>query len=67
MVLPLHDDNPVRRTPVLTYLLILLNAGIFLLSPISRGPQFGGQQTLASFCEQSTFYQQYGCHHASQW
>ncbi len=34
MVLPVHDTNPVRRTPVVTYALILANVVVFLLSPI---------------------------------
>ena len=36
MVLPIHDVNPVRRTPVITYLLIALNVVAFLVSPVSR-------------------------------
>ena len=35
MVLPVHDVNPVRRTPVVTYALILVNVVVFLLSPIA--------------------------------
>ncbi len=35
MVLPIHDVNPVRRTPVVTYLLIALNVLAFLLSPVA--------------------------------
>ena len=60
MVLPLHDDNPVRRPPVLTYLLILLNLGVFLLSPTARDPLLRGQQTVASVCEQTSFFDRYG-------
>lgn len=59
MVLPLHDDNPVRRTPVVTYLLIALNVGVFLVSPISRGPVLGGRQTVVSVCAQNTFFDRY--------
>lgn len=36
MVLPVHDVNPVRRTPVVTYALILVNVVVFLLSPIAQ-------------------------------
>lgn len=59
MVLPLHDDNPVRRTPVVTYLLIALNIGVFLISPVSRESPVGGRQTVASVCEQRTFFDRY--------
>lgn len=45
MVVPVHDDNPTRRVPVVTYLLIALNVGAFLSSPLAgldssygRGP-----------------------------
>ena len=58
MVLPIHDDNPVRRAPVVTYLLIALNVGIFLLTPVARDP-FGHQQTVASVCAQTTFFDRY--------
>lgn len=59
MVLPIHDDNPVRRLPVVTYLLILLNIGIFLTSPIAGDPLLRGQQTVASVCEQSAYFDRY--------
>ena len=36
MVLPVHDVNPVRRTPVVTYALLAVNVIVFLLSPISH-------------------------------
>jgi membrane associated rhomboid family serine protease len=46
-VLPLHDDLPTRRTPVVTWLLIALNAGAFawqLLGAdgLARSVQEGG-------------------------
>jgi membrane associated rhomboid family serine protease len=59
VVLPLHDDNPVRRTPVITYLLILLNVGVFLLSPTAADSLSRGRQTVASVCEQTTFFDRY--------
>ena len=31
MVLPIHDVNPHRRTPVVTYALIAINIVVFLL------------------------------------
>ena len=33
MVIPVHDLNPLRRTPWITYSLIAVNVVIFLLSP----------------------------------
>jgi hypothetical protein len=33
VVLPVHDLNPVRRTPWGTYLLIAVNVGVFLVGP----------------------------------
>ena len=46
MVIPIHDENQTRRTPVVTYLLIAVNVVVFLLSPLSthvvgdsKGPQ----------------------------
>ena len=43
MVIPIHDENPVRRVPIITYLLIALN-----LTPVPRhgyilGVPQGGQ------------------------
>ena len=35
MVLPIHDSNPTRRTPVVTYALIAVNVVAFLLSPVA--------------------------------
>ena len=35
MVLPVHDENPTRRTPVVTYLLIAVNVVVFLISPVA--------------------------------
>jgi membrane associated rhomboid family serine protease len=32
MLIPLHDDNPTRRTPVVTYVLVAINALVFIWS-----------------------------------
>jgi len=41
MIFPLHDDNPTRRTPFVTFAIIGVNAVVFLgsiqLSPVDRG------------------------------
>ncbi|GAA3734479.1 membrane associated rhomboid family serine protease [Spinactinospora alkalitolerans] len=34
--IPLSDDYPVRRVPVVTYLLITANVAVYLLSPLSQ-------------------------------
>lgn len=36
MVLPVHDTNPVRRTPIVTYALIAINVVVFLVSPLAQ-------------------------------
>ena len=35
MVLPVHDVNPTRRTPVVTYALLVVNVVVFLMSPLA--------------------------------
>jgi membrane associated rhomboid family serine protease len=57
VVIPVHDLNPVRRTPWMTYLLIALNVVIFLLSPVSRTTGVGA--ALADRCRQEAFYERY--------
>jgi membrane associated rhomboid family serine protease len=54
MVIPVHDDNPVRRTPVVTYALIVANVLVFLLEPIHQ--YFFGSQTVADVCRQYVFF-----------
>ena len=57
MVLPLHDVNPTRRTPVVTYLLIAANVVVFLLSPMST--HIVGTATVQQQCRQLAFFDQY--------
>jgi membrane associated rhomboid family serine protease len=38
-LIPLRDDNPVDRTPIVTYALVALNAGAFLLWQLPLGLQ----------------------------
>jgi membrane associated rhomboid family serine protease len=39
MVIPLGDDNPTRRRPVVTWLLLALNVGVFLfVQPLGADP-----------------------------
>ena len=55
MVIPIHDENPTRRTPVITYLLIALNFVFFFSEPVVS--QIGvGQQTVAQACQQQQYF-----------
>jgi membrane associated rhomboid family serine protease len=57
MVIPVHDENPVRRTPVVTYLLIAVNVVVFLLSPVAT--HVVGSSALAQQCRQEAFFDRY--------
>jgi membrane associated rhomboid family serine protease len=57
MVIPVHDLNPLRRTPWVTYTLIALNVVIFLASP---GALPTGPSTAATVCHQEAFYYHWG-------
>jgi membrane associated rhomboid family serine protease len=58
VALPLYDNQPTRRAPLVTYLLIAANVVVFLLSPIASighsGEPAGQRQ-----CEQATFLLKY--------
>ena len=55
MVIPIHDDNPVRRVPIITYLLIALNFAVFFTEPVVS--QIGvGSQTVSQVCEQQAYF-----------
>ena len=59
VVIPVHDVNPVRRTPVVTYLLIGVNIGVFLLTPAAA--LLGTENVpLAELCGQEAFFDHYG-------
>jgi membrane associated rhomboid family serine protease len=57
VVLPVHDVNPTRRTPVVTYLLIAVNVVAFLFSPVSR--HVVGESPLVTQCKQIQFFDKY--------
>ncbi|MEO6715204.1 MAG: rhomboid family intramembrane serine protease [Mycobacteriales bacterium] len=59
MVLPIHDDNPTRRIPWVTYLLIVINLVVFLLEPISR-LAIDGDPPIAQACRQEAFFRRWG-------
>ena len=58
VVIPVHDVNPVRRTPWVTYLLIAANIVVFLLTPAVTS--MGVESTaVAELCRQEAFYDRY--------
>ncbi len=57
-LIPIHDDNPTRRTAVVTYLLIAVNVVVFLLEPVATS--FNGQPaTVAEACHQIAYFREY--------
>jgi membrane associated rhomboid family serine protease len=58
MVIPVHDVNPVRRTPLVTYALIAANIIVFLLTPAST-TTVTGSASVAQTCRQEAFYDHY--------
>ena len=57
MVLPVHDVNPTRRTPYVTYLLIAINVVAFLFSPVSH--YIAGSDPAAQECKTVAFFDRY--------
>ena len=58
MVIPVHDINPLRRVPWVTYLLIAANVIVFLLTP-GTSASISGSTSLRQECQQLEFYDQY--------
>ncbi|MBW8700224.1 Rhomboid protease GlpG [Streptomyces sp. MBT84] len=58
MVIPVHDVNPVRRTPYVTYALIAANVVVFLFTPGIAG-SVAGQSDLAQLCHLQAFLDHY--------
>ena len=58
MVIPIHDRNPVRRVPVVTYALLLLNVFVYFFGP-SLGDN-GISRDAPTVCHQDAFIQRYG-------
>ncbi|MET7429464.1 rhomboid family intramembrane serine protease [Streptomyces flaveolus] len=58
MVIPVHDVNPVRRTPWVTYALIAANVLVFLTTPGIAG-SVAGSSELAQLCHLQAFMDQY--------
>ncbi|MFF9086684.1 rhomboid family intramembrane serine protease [Streptomyces sp. NPDC014991] len=58
MVIPVHDVNPVRRTPWVTYALIAANVLVFLTTPGIAGAVAGGSD-LVQLCHLQAFMDHY--------
>jgi rhomboid family protein len=54
MVIPVHDVNPLRRTPWVTWALIAANVVVFLLTPAST--VVSGATSASQTCRQAAFY-----------
>ncbi|MBR8639173.1 rhomboid family intramembrane serine protease [Streptomyces tuirus] len=58
MVIPVHDVNPVRRTPWVTYALLVANFVVFLRTPGMAG-SVTGESSLAQLCHLQAFLDHY--------
>jgi len=58
VVIPVHDVNPLRRTPWVTYALIAFNVVALLLTPASSA-NVAGSPGPAALCKQAAFYDRY--------
>jgi membrane associated rhomboid family serine protease len=58
VVIPIHDVNPVRRTAIVTYVLIVINVVVFLISPVAFAWIDG--TTVAEACAQDAFFRRWG-------
>jgi membrane associated rhomboid family serine protease len=58
VVIPVHDENPLRRTPWVTYALVAANVVVLLLTPVSLG-MLAGQPGPSAECRQAAFYDHY--------
>ncbi|MEU3631919.1 MULTISPECIES: rhomboid family intramembrane serine protease [Streptomyces] len=58
MVIPVHDVNPSRRTPWVTYVLIAVNVAVFLRTPGMAG-SLAGEGGLAQWCRLESFLDQW--------
>jgi membrane associated rhomboid family serine protease len=61
MVLPVHDRNPLRRTPVVTWTLVAVNVAVFVLAtPLLTSFGAVASPTPAALCQQEQFFDHYG-------
>ena len=59
MVIPVHDVNPVRRTPWVTYLIVAVNVVVLLLTPVAATSLTGSASSTAQLCEEDAFLDRY--------
>jgi membrane associated rhomboid family serine protease len=60
VVIPVHDLNPLRRAPIVTWALIAVNVGVFLTEP-STVTHLGlhGAETVRQACHEATYFDQH--------
>jgi membrane associated rhomboid family serine protease len=59
-LIPVHDENPTRRAPLMTWALIAANVVAFLLSPVAdQIPLVSGPPSRAELCQQLGFFQEW--------
>jgi membrane associated rhomboid family serine protease len=58
VVIPVHDENPLRRTPWVTWLLVAIIVVVLLLTPFSQASATGASGT-AQVCGQEAFLDHY--------
>ncbi|MEV0269476.1 rhomboid family intramembrane serine protease [Hamadaea sp. NPDC050747] len=58
MVIPIYDVNPVRRTPWVTYGLIVANVLALLFTPVFANMGIGSE-AVSDLCHQTAFFQHY--------
>jgi membrane associated rhomboid family serine protease len=61
VVIPIHDENPLRRTPVVTWSLIAINVAVFLTEPGVTHIGLHASETVRQACAQSAYFD----HHAA--
>ncbi|QVQ53232.1 rhomboid family intramembrane serine protease [Spiractinospora alimapuensis] len=59
-VVPLSDDYPIRRVPVVTYTLIAVTVAVYLLSPLSLMAVWYSAEPLVRFCQQDLYVLRWG-------
>jgi membrane associated rhomboid family serine protease len=59
VVIPVHDVNPLRRTPWVTYALLAANVMVLVLTPVSLGMVATSPGPPAAVCQQAAFYDKY--------
>jgi membrane associated rhomboid family serine protease len=61
VVIPLHDENPLRRTPIVTWSLIAVNVAVFLTEPGVSHIGLHATETVRQACTQAAYFD----HHAA--